>query len=70
MFKNSPFTSKDRVHQCQTAGVEWMNVAMQKTPLQPNPAEGGYSCKQCGGTHFKLHEQWDVGDYWNQTKIR
>lgn len=33
----------------------------KNAPLQPNPAEGGYSCKLCGVTHFKLHEQWDVG---------
>lgn len=46
-----------------------MTTAAIREPLQPNPASTGYTCKLCGGSHFTLHEQWPVGDYWNQTKI-
>lgn len=37
--------------------------------LQPNPATTGYRCTLCGGSRFRLHRQWPVGDPWNLTKI-
>lgn len=44
-------------------------MAIEGTTLQPNPASRGVTCSLCGGSHFKLRHEWDVGDYWNQTRI-
>lgn len=46
-----------------------MTLLSELATLQPNPASREICCKLCGGNNFKLRHEWDVGDYWNQTKI-